>query len=51
MKWFIILLIVLSISFIVICIFSVLANNNLMDDEFQEFEMKHLNESKYKEDK
>jgi len=51
MKWFIILLIVLSISFIVICIFSALANNNLIDDEFQEYEMKRLNESKYKEDK
>lgn len=51
MKCCIILIIVLIVLFVAICIFSALVNNNLIDDEFQEFEMKHLNESKHKEDK
>jgi preprotein translocase subunit SecG len=51
MKCFIILVIVLIVLFVAICIFAALANNDLIDDEFQEYEMKRLNENKHKEDK
>lgn len=51
MKWFIISGVVLVVLFIAICIFAALANNDLIDDEFQEYEMKRLNENKHKEDK
>lgn len=51
MKCFIILITVLVVLFVAICIFAALANNDLIDDEFQEYEMKRLNENKHKEDK